>query len=257
MNNDIQRPGLWWPLLLGGVGFASGFFGPMLFVPEANQGPLSGIFITGPAGAVLGLVLLGVCTVIDVPARLQWRFLIGTAVLGGLTALLLIQPQPALRGYVMDLEVESCDTPIDTAPQILEYWSKRISEVTWATARPGWQQDMQQRLREAPGVVLKVQGRQQISVWEKRKPWNRGELFATAGRNAPDENSFYDSNGVCKEYPIGRVFRAFEKYALNGVIRPPSEWPPQELEEFVNVSPILPVPARFEHLVPDAAKAPR
>ena len=255
MNNHMQRPGRWWPLLLGAVGFASGFFGPMLFIPEANQGPLSGIFITGPAGAALGLVLLGVCTVFDVSSRLQWRFLIATAIVGGLTVLLLMQPEPALRGYVMDLEVESCDAPIDAAPQILDYWSKRISEVTWATARPGWQQDMQQRLREAPGVVLKVQIRQQISVWEKRKPWNRGELFATAGRNAPDENAFYDSNGVCKELPVGRAIRAFEKYDLNGTIRPPSQWPPQELEQFVNASPIFPVPARFDHLVAGSAQA--
>ncbi|HEY9506791.1 MAG TPA: hypothetical protein VIQ27_12505 [Gemmatimonadales bacterium] len=42
-------------LLLGGIGFAAGFFGPMLLAPEANQGPLLGIFITGPAGFVLGL----------------------------------------------------------------------------------------------------------------------------------------------------------------------------------------------------------
>ena len=43
--------------LLGGIGFALGFFGPLIFTPEANQGPLLGIFITGPLGFVAGLVL--------------------------------------------------------------------------------------------------------------------------------------------------------------------------------------------------------
>lgn len=43
-------------LLLGGVGFAAGFFGPMILKPSANQGPLLGIFVTGPAGFVLGLI---------------------------------------------------------------------------------------------------------------------------------------------------------------------------------------------------------
>ncbi|MEQ1726915.1 MAG: hypothetical protein ABL982_00930 [Vicinamibacterales bacterium] len=38
----------------GGIGFVGGFFGPMLFVPDANQGPLLGLFITGPLGFVLG-----------------------------------------------------------------------------------------------------------------------------------------------------------------------------------------------------------
>lgn len=41
-------------ILLGSLGFAAGFFGPMIFAPEANQGPLLGIFITGPLGLVIG-----------------------------------------------------------------------------------------------------------------------------------------------------------------------------------------------------------
>lgn len=41
-------------VLLGSLGFAAGFFGPMILAPEANQGPLLGIFITGPLGLVIG-----------------------------------------------------------------------------------------------------------------------------------------------------------------------------------------------------------
>ena len=51
---------LFWALLVGLAGFMGGFFGPMILHPEANQGPLVGIFITGPlgvlAGALLGLI---------------------------------------------------------------------------------------------------------------------------------------------------------------------------------------------------------
>jgi hypothetical protein len=43
-------------LIAGGIGFAAGFFGPILLTPEANQGPLLGIFITGPLGFLFGLV---------------------------------------------------------------------------------------------------------------------------------------------------------------------------------------------------------
>lgn len=50
---EVMRPALW----LGGIGFALGFFGPMIFTPGANQGPMLGIFITGPAGFVLGLAV--------------------------------------------------------------------------------------------------------------------------------------------------------------------------------------------------------
>jgi hypothetical protein len=41
---------------LGAIGFAAGFFGPMLLKPDANQGPMLGIFITGPGGFLLGLI---------------------------------------------------------------------------------------------------------------------------------------------------------------------------------------------------------
>lgn len=43
--------------LLGGIGFVGGYVGPMIFMPESNQGPLLGIFITGPLGFVAGLVI--------------------------------------------------------------------------------------------------------------------------------------------------------------------------------------------------------
>jgi hypothetical protein len=42
--------------VVGGIAFAAGFFGPMIFVPGANQGPMLGIFITGPLGFLAGLV---------------------------------------------------------------------------------------------------------------------------------------------------------------------------------------------------------
>ncbi len=41
-------------LLLGSIGFVLGFFGPMIIDPEANQGPLLGLLITGPGGFLLG-----------------------------------------------------------------------------------------------------------------------------------------------------------------------------------------------------------
>jgi hypothetical protein len=43
-------------LVVGGVGFAGGFFGPMILTPGANQGPLLGLFITGPLGAIVGAI---------------------------------------------------------------------------------------------------------------------------------------------------------------------------------------------------------
>lgn len=41
-------------IVLGSIGFCAGFFGPIIFAPQANQGPMLGIFITGPLGFILG-----------------------------------------------------------------------------------------------------------------------------------------------------------------------------------------------------------
>jgi len=41
-------------LVVGAIGFVAGFFGPILLWPDANQGPLLGIFVTGPLGFALG-----------------------------------------------------------------------------------------------------------------------------------------------------------------------------------------------------------
>jgi hypothetical protein len=41
-------------LIGSAVGFIGGFIGPMLFSPDSNQGPLVGLFITGPLGVPLG-----------------------------------------------------------------------------------------------------------------------------------------------------------------------------------------------------------
>ena len=43
-------------LFIGGIAFSVGFFGPMVFTPDANQGPMLGIFITGPLGLLVGAV---------------------------------------------------------------------------------------------------------------------------------------------------------------------------------------------------------
>ena len=44
-------------LAIGALGFTIGFFGQILFIPEATQGPLLGIFITGPFGIVVGAIM--------------------------------------------------------------------------------------------------------------------------------------------------------------------------------------------------------
>jgi hypothetical protein len=68
-----SRPGVFattlrWAFIAGGIGFAVGFFGPIIFTPGANQGPLLGIFITGPLGFIGGAAS-GFVRAVSRPAR--------------------------------------------------------------------------------------------------------------------------------------------------------------------------------------------
>jgi membrane protein DedA with SNARE-associated domain len=42
-------------LIVWAIAFSVGYFGPIYWAPEANQGPLLGIFVTGPIGFFVGL----------------------------------------------------------------------------------------------------------------------------------------------------------------------------------------------------------
>ena len=46
--------------MVGGIGLAIGFVGPLVIYPKSNLGPLLGILFTGPAGFVVGALGAGV-----------------------------------------------------------------------------------------------------------------------------------------------------------------------------------------------------
>ncbi len=56
VDSSLARSVGYWALVIGAIGFIGGFFGPMVFAPDANQGPLLGILITGPVGVLIGAI---------------------------------------------------------------------------------------------------------------------------------------------------------------------------------------------------------
>lgn len=237
-----------WIAILGGAGFAAGFLGPLVFAPDANQGPLVGILITGPAGALLGLLLYGVCSLLGLSARSQWRLLLGTAAAGVVATLVAVQPGPALRGYVYDATVAACSAPIAAEQRLVSAWRERIAAVTWAAPRPGWERDLRAALADAPGVLVTATLARRKSIFETRKAWDRGRRFATNWNAANGEKAFYAARGSCNDFPSGHELRAFESYDLNGRIEPPAAWPPTDVESLVDASPYAPVPAELAAL---------
>lgn len=57
LRNPLWRGERWhgFAAFVAVAAFAAGFFGPMVFTPGANQGPMLGLLVTGPLGVVVGL----------------------------------------------------------------------------------------------------------------------------------------------------------------------------------------------------------
>ena len=139
-----------WGGLSGLAGFLIGFVGPIVFNPEANQGPLLGIFITGPGGFVFG-VLLGVLPLSDLT---RLKILVGAASAGILAMFILGGPQPLERGRIWEAEIASCESPAALIPAALEKWEQAVARTTWAAPRDGWKTMADAMPGFDPGVVV-------------------------------------------------------------------------------------------------------
>lgn len=246
--SSTKPPGFLWILVLGAAGFCAGFFGPMVFVPESNLGPIVGIFFSGPGGVVLGLAMYLVMKVAPLPARGQWILLTILATTGALVTLACVQPEPATRGYEVELQLVRSLPPGDAADAVVADWKKRIAHATWAQPRAGWEPQMRAALAADPGLVVEAVVLRERAIKEHRKPWNRGRLFATPWQ-APQQTRFYylraaDRALAAAASPAPRFIRADSTEPIRG----PDIWPPVETEAFLGYSRLEALPADYAAL---------
>lgn len=244
----VKPPGFLWIVLLGVAGFCAGFFGPMVFVPESNQGPMVGIFLSGPGGCVLGLVSWVLMKVMPLPGRTQWILLSFVGTVGVLVTLLCVQPEPATRGYELEVTIERAHPPGESADAVVADWRKRIAYVTWATPRASWEAQMRTALAADPGLVLETTLLRQRTIKEHRKPWNKGRLFATPWRTVQEKRSYYLPPAVRSLAGTASPARLFLRSDSTVPIRAPEIWPPLEVPEFIDYSQLETVPAEYSGL---------
>ena len=231
-------------LLLGGTGFVCGFFGPIALNPEANQGPLLGLFITGPGGALLGLILGALFKGLPIHTQTKWFSLLGTCGVGALVILFFCFPEPKVLGYVIEGPIASCAPPADRMHEAIFHWQQRIEATPRATARAGWKDETPRMLQDG-GVVIEIAATRQASLLEHRKPWNSGKLSVSAWR-APFENQTYFarfSGSDCRHYQ-GDVGLLYAVYGQTG-----EGWPPTDLQHFLGLALIDPLPERYRSLM--------
>src|SRR5882672_3646951 len=224
-----------WVLIIGGAGFAAGFFGPMIFAPDANQGPLVGILMSGPGGVVLGALLWAIFKLLQVPAARQWQGIWITSLLLVIAVSLLIMPKPELSGDLEEVRFDSCSRPVDSIDEANAYWDKQLAARPDA-ARPGWKEDSREMLQNDDGVVLAVDVVRSKTLRAERKPWNSGHILASDWQIVNAQKSYYAryAGGSCSDYAAGTRAILFHDRRFYGV---PTNlgWPPKKVPHFLDL----------------------
>jgi hypothetical protein len=235
-----------WAVVLGLVGFVCGFIGPMVFAPDANQGPMLGIFITGPGGALLGAILGMVVGAARPPAAIAAKALAVTSVALAAVCLYFSMPEPKYYANVVEAEIVGCGAPDTIKDKAMAYWDNRVAKVTWAAARAGWKQDFDRMVAASPGVVLDVRVLRASKLYENRKPWNRGTFVALpwGTGDAPTQYFARFAGSSCESYPVGQ----HALYLATG--EDAKLWPSEVLSNFLDLQVLEPLPARLRGVVP-------
>jgi hypothetical protein len=231
-----------WALALGAVGFACGFFGPLAVNPGANQGPLLGIFTTGPACVLLGLVAGVVARTLPITVGQRWRALGALCIASAASILFFCLPGPQLRARILDAEVRGCESPAQAAEAATVKWEKRIAEVTWSPPRKDWKNDVARMLKADPGVVLDVYVTQSRDIYENQKPWNKGTRYAGTWQERNEEQRFFArfAGTSCEAYL--RAGRRPYLPSSDGTIA----WPPDLLPNYLGLQVLGAVQAQYQ-----------
>jgi hypothetical protein len=231
-----------WPLALGATGFACGYFGPIALAPEANQGPLLGIFVTGPGGVLLGVVLGAVAVLLPLSERQRRGALWVACAVVGLATLYWSTPPPAYRGEIVDGEVRGCHAAASMTGTAVHTWEQRVAAAPWGKPRPNWKQEAERRLRDDRGLVVDLQVARVRRVYENAKPWNKGSFVADPWAEKDESRQYYakDSGTACVGYLQAGSVLYFP------TSDPDQAWPPADVPDLLLLQILSPVPTQYQ-----------
>ena len=238
-------------LILGAVGFAAGFFGPMVLSPESNLGPIIGILFSGPGGVAAGAILGALLGVLPVSPVLRKQVLVIAGVALATVTLYYSLPEPAVRGYVIDAQVEACAPPEQSMDAALAQWEQAVARVTWAAPAANWRETAIGNVRTDPGVVLTLRIHRKRAMLRHRQPWDRDRTSAGPWLAGAETKQYYanDEGSACQPY-LARQRRIYWPVVDPDAdpSSPAAVWPPTDTLGFLQLQALGPVPAGYGRL---------
>lgn len=250
--SPIMRMSGRWALVLGAVGFAAGFFGPMVLSPESNLGPMIGILFSGPGGAMAGAIMGAICGALPVSEIHGRQALRVACMVLAICTLYYCLPEPAVRGYVIDAGVEECAPPTQGLDAAVARWEQAVARVTWAPPAANWKETAVANVQSDPGVVLTLRIHRKRAILRHRQPWDRGRTSAGSWVAASESKRYYASaqGSACEPY----LTRQRQIYWP--VVDPDSDptkaakiWPPTDTLGFLQLQALGPVPPEYQALL--------
>ncbi len=238
-------------LLFGLSGFLAGFIGPMVLNPDANIGPLVGVLFSGPAGVVIGLAACLLGRVL--PALFTPGLLRALAALLGLATLYACLPEPRAVGSVLEAGIADCRAPPLLYPAALQEWEQALAHTPQAHPLPDWRREAQRNVENFDALVVTLHVLRSRTVFEKRRPWERGERYAGpwSQESGSDRSYFvpaagetcadWRSRGPAQYWPV--------RDETDPPIRPAAIWPPVDAAGFLGLQELAPVPDRIRALL--------
>jgi hypothetical protein len=235
-------------IALGVMGFLSGFLGPMILNPGANQGPMLGIFMTGPGGFVLGLVIGYVCAEKDMGWRTQVKIFCVVGIVGSGLILFfcLIAASDINRGVILDGEIQSCQSSEKLAAAKVAYWRDYFQRVDYLDPREGWEKDLDRMVAADQGVVIELLIHRQWALYENTKPWNRGDIRSrSSNRDTKKTLTYYSriNGSSCSDYPVGK------RQLFHPRWEPAKTNPPDTLPAFLKLPVLLDTPSEYLKII--------
>ncbi|MDE2578573.1 MAG: hypothetical protein KGL46_07210 [Hyphomicrobiales bacterium] len=218
-----------WAGALGLAGFLTGFLGP-LFLSRSNQGPMVGLFISGPGGVLIGAVLGAIVGRLRLSVRMSRVALFAATAAMALITLYLCIPEPRRRADIADLVISGCGAADALKSEAIAHWraeeASRPDRGRWPAH--DWSAEIEQALARTPGVAIEAQVARVMPLYEARAAWNYGALLPGRWRTTNAAERYFASGATCAAFAPGARKRLVIRGGVGG-------WPPYGAAELLGL----------------------